>query len=324
MLSIIIVSFNTCNILRECLKALFDNSPGGGLEVFVVDNDSRDGSANMVQEEFPVVNLLANDKNLGFAAANNQAFREATGKYIILLNPDAFVKPHAVEKAVAFMDQNSGCGICGGRLESPDGSLDPSARRFPTWLSKFFTLTGISSRFPASPFFNRHDFGGFAHDRPIEVDWVPGTFTILRKDMLSQIGYFDERFYIYYEETDLCLRAKKAGWKIYFTPEPEVIHIGGASSQTRKDESYDPNASQVQSFRMRSEWLYYRKNEGLLQVMANAGIEMGWHLLRLVVNFLPGRSYAREKRAYSASTVRVIIKSLRDTKWGSISPAVPW
>lgn len=324
MTSIVIVSYNTRDILRSCLQALFANAPGVEKEVFVVDNDSRDGSAAMVREEFPAVHLLANQQNLGFAAANNQAFELATGEYILLLNPDAFVKPNAIATALNFMQRTPACGVCGGRLVSEDGQLDPSARRFPTWLAKLFTLSGLSSKFPGSAIFNRHDFGGFGHDREQEVDWVPGTFTLLRTSMLNQIGFFDERFYIYYEETDLCLRARKSGWKVYFIPDAEVIHIGGACSQTREDESFDAAAAQVLSFRMRSEWLYHRKNSGLLQVLANAGVEAGWHLLRLLVNRLPGRTGSAAKRADSANVIQLIGKSLQETGFGRRSPVVPW
>ena len=315
MISVIIVSFNTCNILRQCLNSLFQDPSRIKMEVLVVDNNSHDGSAEMIKTEFPVVNLISNSENLGFAAANNQAFRQAHGDYVLLLNPDAFVKPGAISQAVAFMEKNPECGLGGGKLLSPDGELDPSARRFPSWVSKLLTITGIRARFPSSPLLNRHDFGGFSHDRPMEVDWVPGTFTIIRKAMLEEIGFFDERFYIYYEETDLCMRAKESGWTVFFTPDAEVIHIGGASSQTRKDQTYDPAASQVQSFRMRSEWLYFRKNKGLFHVLANAGVELGWHCSRIIFNLLPRKS-ARDKRTYSISTVKNIVDSLRDTRCG--------
>jgi GT2 family glycosyltransferase len=324
MISVVIVSYNTCNILRTCLQELYKHTVGIAMEVFVVDNHSADGSADMVKREFHQVRLLANRENRGFAAANNQAFELATGEYIILLNPDAYVKAGAIERGIAFMARTPECGICGGRLVTPEGKLDPSARRFPSCLSKFFSLTGMSLRYPSSPVFNRHDFGGFAHDRPLEVDWIPGTFTIVRASLLDDIGPFDERFFIYYEETDLCRRAKQAGWKVFFIPDAEVVHIGGACSKTRKDQAYDPVASQVLSFRMRSEWLYYRKNGGLLQVLVNAGVEQGWHLLRLLLNLLPGRSQAAAKRAAAVNVLRLIAQSLRDTGFGRRSPALPW
>jgi len=324
MISVVIVSYNARDTLRDCLTSLFTHPPDLEMEVFVVDNHSADGSAHMVKQKFPQVRLIANTENCGFAAANNQAFRLAKGSYVVLLNPDAFVKPGAIEAAVDFMERMPRCGVSGGRLVDPSGRLAPSARRFPNWRAKLFSLTGMSSRYPTSRVFNRHDFGSFAHDRPHEVDWVPGTFVVLRPKMLTEIGVFDERFFIYYEETDLCLRARQNGWKVYFVPDAEVIHIGGACSQTRKDELFDPSGAQVLSFRMRSEWLYHRKNGGLLSVLANAGVELGWHLLRFWFNRLPGLSEARSKRTASANVIRLIRKTLRDTSFGRRSPAAPW
>jgi hypothetical protein len=294
------------------------------MEVFVVDNDSHDGSADMVKHDFPSVLLTANTQNLGFAAANNQAFPLAKGNYIILLNPDAYIRPLSIQNCVAFMDKTPDCGLCGGKIISPAGQLEPSARRFPSALSKLLTLSGLRGKFPRSPILNYHEFGGFAHDKPMEVDWVPGTFTIVRKKMLDQIGVFDERFYIYYEETDLCMRAKMAGWKIFFIPDAAVTHIGGASSKTRKDKSFDNKAAQVLIFRMRSEWLYYRKNKGIFGLFSSAGVELLWYIARYTKNFLIPFGDAGNKRSAAISIIRQIITSLQDTKFGSFSPPIPW
>ena len=322
--SVIVVSYNTRDILRQCLQHLFAKSGESELEVFVVDNASADGSADMVRQEFPQIQLIANQENLGFAAANNQAYARAGGEYILLLNPDAYLKQDAVINVRTFLENHPECGLCGGRLVNLDGELDPSARRFPNCIYKFLTISGISARFPDSDLLNGYNFGSFAHDRPMEVDWVPGTFTMYRREMLEQTGLFDERFYIYYEETDLCLNAKRAGWKVYFIPDAEVIHIGGACSKTRKDKDYDPAASQVLVFRMRSEWLYFRKNYGLLSVLANAGVEWGWHAFRYLVNLVPGRKNGSAKRKSSAAIMGQINRSLKDTRFGRLSPPTPW
>ncbi len=324
MISVIIISFNTSSLLRHCLSSLFQYSPGVELEVFVVDNNSSDDSVEMVKNEFPQVNLMVNRENRGFAAANNQAWRKSSGEYVLLLNPDAFIKKDSIRNAVDFMESHPTCGICGGRLVKPDGNLDPSARKFPKALTKFFTLSGLRSRFPRSSFVSDHEFGNFDHRSVVEVDWVPGTFTMYRRQMLKETGLFDERFFIYFEETDLCKHAKKAGWKVYFIPSAEVIHIGGASSKTRKEHIYDAGALQVLSFRMRSEWLYFRKNNGLLAVIANAGVEAGWHILRWFFNWLPGKSQSKQKRRISASILRELILSLKVTRLGRYSPPAPW
>ncbi len=322
--SIIVVSYNTREILRQCLTSLFVHLGDVRAEVLVVDNDSWDHSAEMVAAEFPQVRLIANRRNMGFAAANNQAYARCRGEYVLLLNPDAFIEPGAVAAAVTFMDEHPQCGICGGRLVDLDGNPNPSARRFPGALAKLFTLSGLSARFPQSRLFNAHEFSGTDHDHPMEVDWVPGTFTLIRRSMLEAIGFFDDRFYIYYEETDLCLRAKRAGWSVQYVPDACVVHVGGASSQTRKDKEYDEAGAQILSFRMRSEWLYYRKNSGLLAVVANAGVEMGWHGLRYLINGLPGRTNGRDKQKGSGLIVREVWKSLMDTRFGGVSPERPW
>ncbi|MGB7509772.1 MAG: glycosyltransferase family 2 protein [Pelodictyon phaeoclathratiforme] len=324
MVSVVIVSYNTREILRNCLDALFENSKGVHMEVFVVDNNSADDSAAMVQHDFPLIRLIANDKNLGFAAANNQAFALASGRYIILLNPDAYIRPASIEHCLTFMEQTPQCGLAGGKIISPEGRLEPSARRFPSALSKLLTLSGLSGKFPASPILNHYEFGGFAHDHPLEVDWVPGTFTIIRKAMLDAIGAFDERFYIYYEETDLCLRAKKAGWKVFFIHDAEVMHIGGACSKTRKDKTFDNKASQVLTFRMRSEWLYYYKNRGIIAVLSSAGVELLWHAARYTKNLLLPFGNAEKKRSAATSVMSQIVQSLKETKFGTLSPPSPW
>ena len=324
MLSVIIVSYNTKNLLRKCLQKLFTYAPQTEMEVFVVDNNSEDDSGKMIQEEFEQVTLIANTENRGFAAANNQAWLRSTGKYVLLLNPDAFVQEHSVSNAISFMDAHPECGLCGGSLVKPDGTPDPSARKFPNFLSKLFTISGLRNRFPHSVIFAGHEYGDVVHSNAIEVDWVPGTFTLLRREMLEKTGLFDERFYIYYEETDLCKTAKKMGWKVYCLPDAEVVHVGGACSKTRKDEEFDTGGAQILKFRMRSEWLYYRKNCGLSAVFASAGVEACWHILRWIVTFLPCRKNGAEKRQYSATFLAEIWHSLLDTRAGSLTPPTPW
>lgn len=321
--SVFIVSYNTVGLLRQCLASLAASEASFEYEVFVVDNVSADGSADMVRREFPGVRLIANDVNVGFAAANNQAYRESTGEFLFLLNPDAVVRPGAIASAVAFMEAHPEAGMCGGRICNPEGGLEPSARRFPGVFSNFFILSGLSSRYPDSPLFGRADYKWFDHRSAIEVDWVPGAFTAIRRTMLEQTGFFDERFYLYYEETDLCLRAHRAGWKVYFIPEAEIVHDAGACSKTRKNLDFDTGGSQLLSFRLRSEYLYFRKNHGLLPVLGNAVVEMGWHLLRIVAN-AGGGVERSAKRRYSRSIVRGTWRALCDTRLGRTSPPRPW
>ena len=324
MITVIIVSYNTVELLRKCLWELFAQTITTELEVFVVDNNSADDSVQMVQEEFPQVKLIVNRDNRGFAAANNQAWHRSSGEYILLLNPDAYVRSQAVDFCLDFMATHPQCGLCGGRLIKEDGTLDPSARKFPNFINKLFTLSGLMDRFPHSALFAGHEFGNFNHKTVMEVDWVPGTFCLCRRSMLQETGFFDERFYIYFEETDLCRTAKKKGWKVYFYPDAEVVHVGGACSKTRKNFNFDSSAKQILTFRMQSEWLYYYKNHGLLAVLASAGVEISWHLLRLMVNLLPGRVDALAKRTSSLAVIRAVLHTLKATKAGMLAPPTPW
>ncbi len=324
MISIIIVSYNTSDLLRKCLKSIDAACRKEEMEVIVVDNDSSDDSAIMVETEYPRVKLIANEDNKGFAAANNQAFAVASGDYLVLINPDSVIENDALENAVGFMRENPGCGISGGLLLTEGGSPAPSARRFPNGMTKFFTISGLASLFPGRGIFSRHEFGGFDHRRPLEVDWVPGAFTVIRKEVLEETGGFDERFFLYYEETDLCLRAKARGWKVYFYPGARIRHVGGASGRKLADRKFDSKASQVTGFRMRSEWLYHRKNGGIPAVLASAGVEFLWNLLRLGAGLVPGRRGGDERRRTALGVLKGVAVSLFETRMGRVSPPAPW
>ena len=327
-ISIIVVSYNTADLLKECLNHLFGCAKEQDMEVFVVDNASSDGSATMVKKYFSQVHLIENRLNMGFAAANNQAYALARGEYIILLNPDAFIEPGTIQNAVRFMENHPECGLAGGRLVNFEGRLDPSARRFPNSLNKLFTLSGLADRYPSSKIVGKGDFKFFDHNSVMEVDWVPGTFTIYRKKMLESLSktLFDERFYIYYEETDLSLQAKRNGWKVFFIPDAQVIHVGGASAKKRDDLTYDTGGSQVLKFRMRAEYLYFRKNHGLFSVLTNAGVEVGWHVLRYILNGR-GKSPDKRKRVKAFESMNIIkhaYNALFDTRFGNKVPQIPW
>lgn len=321
--SVIIVSYNTCKLLQQCLESLFAAHTRHELEIFVVDNASADDSADMVARKFPQICLITNDTNLGFGAANNQAYARSTGSYVLLLNPDALLRDGSIDAPVEFLEEHEACGMVGGKIVNPDGELAPSARRFPNAWRNFLLLSGLSDRFPNTRFFAGADFKHFDHSTPLQVDWIPGTFTVYRRAMLENIGLFDERFFLYYEETDLCRRAAQAGYEVYFIPDAEVLHVGGACSKTRKDKSFDQSGAQVMSFRMRSEYLYFRKQHGLLQVLANAGVEVGWFQLCWLANFRPGPN-RKARRAYCKTIVTQTWKALRDTRFGRISPPTPW
>ncbi len=322
-LSVVIVSFNTRDVLRECLQILDRESQGITKEVFVVDNVSRDGSPEMVDKEFPQVRLIRSEVNLGFAAANNKAFPLATGRYVVLLNSDAFVQPQALQKSIAYMDADSRIGLGGARLVGRDGSWQPSARMFPSLLNEFLTLSGLAIRFPRSRFFGRFDRTWADPNEPADVDWVPGAFSIIRRSVLEQAGYFDEKFFLYYEEVDLCRRIKDAGFVVRYWPDVTVIHLGGESSKTVKSLKFSRSGSQLTLWRMRSTLMYYRKYYGPTVWLVKE-MESVWHTLRALKN-RGSDDPERVRKVEDAEVLAQLMKQAwRETGGGAISPARPW
>ena len=320
-ISVVIISFNTRDLLRDCLGAVYAQN-GVTMEVIVVDNASRDGSADMVSREFPAVRLVRSPVNRGFGGANNDAFALAQGRYVVLLNSDAFPAPGAFETAVRTMDLDRSIGLAGARLVGRDGALQPSARLFPSPLNDALCLTGLAARFPKSRFFGRADRTWADPGAGADIDWVPGAFAIVRRHALEQVGYFDERFFLYYEEVDLCRRLKTAGWRIAYRPELTVIHIGGESSRQVEQLQMSSSGSQLTLWRMRSALLYYRKHHGAGARIA-LGLESAWHRLRLWRNRL--RSTAGGARAEESSLVLGLLRQAwNETKGGRVSPAQPW
>lgn len=229
-----IVNWNTRDYLRKCLESVLAQDSGISIEINVVDNASSDGSAAMVRSEFGNhVRLIAMPRNAGFAAAQNQSIRLASGRYIFLLNPDSVLNsPDVLRKMVDFMDANQDVGFLGPKVINPDGSLQYSARRFPTMLAAGFRHTLLGRLFPNNAFVRRYLMTDWAHDRIADVDWLSGSALLVRKETIQQIGLLDERFYMYLEDVDWCRRAHDAGWRVVYFPEVTVIHkIGGASDQ---------------------------------------------------------------------------------------------
>lgn len=232
IISAIIVSYNTRQMTLECLRTLYADLQGIAAEVFVVDNASADESAAAVREAFPQARVIANERNAGFGAANNQAMREARGKYFLLLNSDAFVEQGAVATLVEYLERKPKVGVVGPRLVNADGSLQVSCFPFPSparaWLENLWVPKMLP---PASPL---GDYRKWAHDSERRVDWVVGACMLVRREMYEEVGGFDERFFMYAEESDWQRRMRDARWEIAFTPAARVKHLGGASGAAEK------------------------------------------------------------------------------------------
>lgn len=230
-LSIIIVSFNTAELLAKCLKSLSAALEGLNSEVFVVDNNSADETVTIVKQDFPWVYLIANNENLGFSKANNQALKKARGKYVLVLNPDTQIGKDTIAKMIHFMDNNKEVGIATCRVELPNGKLDRDCRRhFPSPARAFFHFSGLSKIFKGSKLFDSYYMGYISENRQHEVDSCVGAFMMIRKKDLDKVGLFDEDFFFYGEDLDLCWRFKKAGYKVTYTPITKITHYKGAAS----------------------------------------------------------------------------------------------
>jgi len=321
--TVIIVTYQSREKIGACLRALLPQATTQGLKVLVIDNASPDRSADYVAENFPEVQLISNTVNVGFGAACNQGFAVADGEFVFLLNPDALLASDCIEKAIAYLRDTPSVGILGGKLLEDSGEIAPSARRFPSLLNKFLTLSGLSARFRQHRWLARPDYGWFDHDRVITVDWVPGAFTAIRRRDLASIGGFDERFFLYFEEVDLCRRFTKAGTRIVFHPDCVVQHEGGASSRKVAGKGFDEAGAQLRPFRLRSECLYHRKHGGLSRVLTEVGFEWLWHGVRFLANLGAG-ARRRAKRQGSSQMMEAIRLALHETNWGRTSPQAPW
>jgi GT2 family glycosyltransferase len=262
-ISVVIISFNTRDITRSCLRSFFETAGNLGAQVIVVDNDSRDGSADMVAEEFPQVELIRNTVNRGFAAANNQGFERCTGEFVLLLNSDTVVLGDVLAQSVRYMREHPDVGVFGCRVLNPDRTMQPTCFMVPSLLNLFLLTTGLS-RIKAVPFFGRERLAGWNRDSEREVDVVTGCYMMVRRSAMEQVGWLDDSFFFCGEETDWCVRFRKAGWRVVFSPVGEIIHIGNASGR-RFEAKRDL---------MLTEGIvrFHRKHGGLLAALAAYGL----------------------------------------------------
>ncbi len=234
--SVIIVSWNTREILKDCLRSVYEQTEGIEYEVIVVDNASGDGSAEMVKQDFAQAILIRNIRNMGFAAANNQGMAVAKGRYVLLLNSDTVVLDNAIAKAVEFADGHPGAAVTGCRVLNSDGSLQPTCFMFPSLLNMVLAASYLYKLLPRSRFFGRERMTWWDRDDERDVEVVTGCMMLVRRSAIEEVGVMDERYFMYCEETDWCYRFRRAGWCVIFTPSAEIIHLGGQSSRKVRKE----------------------------------------------------------------------------------------
>ena len=255
-LSIIIVSWNVRDHLDNCLRSIFEHTTGIGLEVFVVDNDSHDGSADMVESKYPQATLIRNAENRGFGAANNQAVHQATGRYILYLNDDTYIESNIFKQLVDKFDvADPTVGMIGCELRNPDGSNQPSVRAFPTVFDQTMISLKLHILFPF--LVRRYMQTSFNYHKEQTVDQVMGAFMMQPRSVVDEVGMFDEDFFTWFEEVDLQHRLRKAGYSVLYTPDVHCTHVKGASfSQWRR-----PKAQRMFNKSMRT---YFKKNHSWL------------------------------------------------------------
>jgi GT2 family glycosyltransferase len=264
-LSIIIVNYNTKDLLDDCLSSILANGTSLDLEIFVVDNASIDGSTQMVKQKYLTVNLIENSENVGFARANNQAIAKAQGTYLFLLNSDASIRPGTIDAMVKFMDAYPMVGALGAKLLSQNLVPQISCRHFPTVFTTLSQFFGLSAMFPRSRLWGRYDMGYWDHREARKVDSVPGAALLVRKNTIQEVGPLDENYFLYFEDTDWCYRINQAGWEVFFLPEAEVIHRGGASAAKSNQGVFHDNTLSKAFFS--SLFYYFRKFHGSLSVL---------------------------------------------------------
>jgi GT2 family glycosyltransferase len=255
-ISVIIVSWNGCALLRKCLKSIRES--GGPLvrEVVLIDNASSDGSADMVEEEFPEVTLIRSKENLGFARANNLGLKRASGSWLALVNSDVVVHPGCFERLASFLGEHGEVGLVGPKVFGRDGRLQRTCRRFPTIWNTLCRSFALDCVFPRWPLFSEREMRHSGQESESEVEVLSGCFWMARRKAMEKVGGLDERFFFYAEDMDWCKQVRDAGWKVVYVPEARATHFGGGSSA---------NAPLRYSIELlRANLIYWKKHYGRL------------------------------------------------------------
>lgn len=316
-LSVCVVSYNTRDLLQTCLDALFATLSSGGprAQVWVVDNGSSDGSAQLVRGHYPAARLIECGDNLGFARASNRCLARSEGRYVLLLNSDAIVQTGAVRQLFEFMENHPRAGLVGPQLLDLGGSPQPSSFAFPTWWSELLGYqVGLvrPARRRRSPRLSRASLGLPGGERAYEVGWLNGACLLVRRRAVDEVGLLDPHYFMYSEETDWCLRMQQAGWRRYFLPAARVIHLGGGST----GQGNLPLLLHL----YRSKLYYFRKHHGPLQastlrlgLVARFGLRAALEGLRYVATagrYADGPRLLRQRLDLARETARIRIERI--------------
>lgn len=299
-LSIVIVNWNVCDLLRDCLKSIQTTTHNITYEVIVVDSASSDQSVEMVKAEFPTVKLYAQHENVGFTRGNNIGLNVATGRHLLLLNPDTVVLDHAIEQMVTYLDQNPSVGIVGAHTLNTDGTHQSTRRRFPTFITALFESTWLQSYAPQS-ILNHFYVYDIPNDAIAPVDWVQGSALMARREVYDQIGGLDTKFVMYSEEVDWCKRAKDQGWDVIYHGGAKIIHHGGQSTAQI--------AAKKHIYFQESKLRYFRKHHGAFQAQLLRLFLMLNYLWEIVLHGI--KALIGHKRALRIEYIRTYWQVLR-------------
>jgi GT2 family glycosyltransferase len=268
-LSVIIVNWNTRELLLKCIESFYRTVKGLGFEIFVVDNGSSDGSPDSVQRRFPEIELIRNRRNLGFARANNEALKRSKGRYALLLNTDVILTDDAVEKLVEFMEENPTVGIAGGQLINGDGSKQNSFDNFPSLATEALNKSLLRMFFP-----KRYPSKRVDYREPIDVHSVIGACMIIRSQSIKEVGLLDEDYFFFLEETDWCYRMRRRRWRVCHMPQAKIVHLQGKTANLVKDRA------KIEYYR--SLYLFFKKHRGIVE----SALLRGCLFSRFCIDFL--------------------------------------
>ncbi len=324
-MSVLFVSFNTCQLtnlaieeVKRELEIIKNKYSSFSSEIILVDNGSVDGTKEMIEKEHPNIIVKFTGENNGFAKGNNIGFEIAKGRYIVLLNTDAFFIEGSLLKAYELMDNYKDVSIGVGRLVGKNGEDQPSRRAFPGIITDFFKYSNLEGKFPKNRLFSMGEYGYLKVEEEGVCHWGPGAFNIIREEDLYKIGYFDEDYFMYYEEVDLALRFYRKGYLVYYFPQVKVMHLGGESAKNIKDNYLSKSGNQLTLWSFQSKYIYYRKNYGFLKAYLSYKSEYFFRYLQYLKN--KNREKGNDLKIY----LNQMEKAYKNTSGGKVSPPKPW
>ncbi|HYM64915.1 MAG TPA: glycosyltransferase family 2 protein [Candidatus Sulfotelmatobacter sp.] len=265
-LSIVIVSYNTKDFLKSCIESVYKTAKNLKIEIIVSDNNSHDGSSEMISKEFKDVILIENKENLGFSKANNVGIKKTTGRYILFLNSDTVVYEKTLEYMVNFMDKNKDAGAATCKLVMPNGKIDDASHRgFPTPWNSITHFSGLSKIFGKTKIFGGYNLGYMDLSNTHVIDALAGAFMIVRRKAGEEVGWWDEDYFFYGEDLDFCFMLKQKGWKVYYVPQVSILHYKGVSGGIKKDSQKITTASK-ETKKFATKWrfaamrIFYKKH----------------------------------------------------------------